>query len=174
MPASQASPSEIASEPVVRIGPAVAAWIIPGLGHILAGERTRGLLIMAAMGFLIFGGLLIGGIDVVDRKNDRLWFLAQAGCGPVVFGIDALRQNVSPAQSMDFSPGSADRSAFVNGDPATQTALRRAGLSHVNEAGTLYIALAGLMNVVVILDLLHHVPRTEPDRRRASAPGASQ
>ncbi len=43
------------------------------------------------------------------------------------------------------------------------------GLGHVNEMGTLYGALAGLMNLVAILDALHPSHRREEMRRRWNA-----
>jgi len=90
---------------------------------------------------LIAIGLLLGGVDVVDAKQDRLWFIAQAGNGPVAFVLDYLNQSLLKTSS-----------------PETQAKLT--SLGHLNAIGTLYIALAGLMNVVVILDAF-----AGPDRR---------
>jgi len=151
---------------------AVLAWLLPGLGHLYVGHRRRGVLILVATALLVAGGVLIGGPDVVDRRNDRLWFIAQAGCGPVVFVLDAFRERVSPAQSWDFSvrAGSDARQRYVDGDPELRRQLRRASIGHVNEIGTLYIALAGLMNLVVVLDFFnpHRVPSP---RERAAREG---
>ena len=48
------------------------------------------------------------------------------------------------------------------------------GLGRVNDMGTLFIALAGLMNLVVILDALHFAPKPQPQtetpRRRSTDP----
>ena len=124
---------------------AVLAWVWPGLGHISLGQRRRGGLIMFGVLFLFLGGVLIGGIDAVDRREDPLWFLAQAVCGPIAFATDLANQRLVS-------------------DP--QLRLRRKGLSHVNEIGTLFAALAGLMNLVVILDALHRPGgRRGTDRR---------
>ena len=38
-------------------------------------------------------------------------------------------------------------------------AVRRQGLSHVNEVGTLFIALGGLMNLVLILEAGFATPK---------------
>jgi hypothetical protein len=113
----------------------VLGWILPGLGHISIGQKRRGFLIMVGMIFLIVCGVLVGGIDSVDHKNDSLWFIAQVWCGPIVIGIDLLNQ------------------AFIAPLPiAEKTTL--IGLSHANEIGILFIAMAGLMNFVVLLDVL--------------------
>ena len=51
---------------------AVMAWLLPGLGHVIAGERARGLVIGATLLGLFVGGLLIGGIDVEAALNPLL------------------------------------------------------------------------------------------------------
>ncbi len=123
---------------------AVLAWLWPGLGHIMLGERRRGVMVMIGMLFLIIAGVLIGGVDVVDQRKDRLWFLAQAGCGPLVFGIDYAQSRLVRTEEQH---------------------IHRRAVGRVNEIGTLYIGLAGLMNLVVILDALHHPPPQAVERR---------
>jgi hypothetical protein len=124
---------------------AVLAWLWPGLGHIAIGQRRRGRLVMAGVLFLFIGGLLIGGLDAVDSREDRLWFLAQAMNGPIAFGANLLNQNViKTIQDQDLR-------------------LMTRGLARVNELGTLFIALAGLMNLVAVLDALHHRIAVEGD-----------
>jgi len=129
---------------------ALLAWVWPGLGHISLGQRRRGMLVMFGVLFLFLGGVLIGGVDAVDRRNDPLWFVAQALCGPIAFGADLANQRLLS-------------------DPKLR--LRRKSLSHINEFGTLYAALAGLMNLVVILDALHRpATRRNTDRRAQAEP----
>ena len=114
---------------------ALLAWVWPGLGHISSGEKRRGLLIMAGVLGLFLGGVLVGGVDSVDRREDHLWFLAQVCAGPIAITTDLVNQ------------------AYVKKMPPAR--LNKAtGLGRVNEMGTLFTALAGLMNVVVILDAL--------------------
>jgi hypothetical protein len=112
----------------------VLGWLLPGLGHMSIGQKRRGLLIMCGVLFLVCCGTLVGGIDAVDHSKDGLWFIAQVWCGPVVVGIDLLNQTLIVPLS------NADKATFV-------------GLSHANEIGTLFIAMAGLMNFVVLLDV---------------------
>ena len=114
----------------------VLGWLLPGLGHVSVGQKRRGFLIMGGALFLVFCGTLVGGIDAVDHNKDGLWFIAQVWCGPVVVGIDLLNQTfIAPLPI-------ADKVTLV-------------GLSHANEMGTLFIAMAGLMNFVVLLDVIH-------------------
>ena len=136
---------------------AVLAWLWPGLGHIPLGQRKRGFLVMFGVLFLFLGGILIGGLDVVDRRDDRLWFLAQVLCGPIAIVADVANQKLVKPMPGDW----VDR--YEEGDSDVTRRLRRKSLGHVNEMGTLYCALAGLMNLVVILDAL------QPQQRRRSA-----
>ena len=92
--------------------------------------------------FLFFSGLLIGGLDAVDRRNDGIWFLAQAFNGPIAFVADWLNQLLIQQRSED------DRLMMI-------------GLGHVNSIATLFIALGGLMNLAVILDAF--CPPIRPD-----------
>ena len=129
----------------------VAAWVFPGLGHFVRGEPRRGRLIMLGMLFLVLSGLLVGGVDSVDRKQDRLWFLAQSVCGPIVFAADAVNQR------------------YVQKLPEPER-FNSIALNKPNEMGTLFVALAGLMNLVVILDALFSPKRSEfIDRRDGRA-----
>ena len=128
-------------------GAAVLAWLWPGAGHIALGQKRRGIYIMIGVLFLFLGGLLIGGVDAVDRKEDRLWFVAQVFCGPIAIGADFANQQ--------FIKTGSDKDQLVT-----------KSLGRVNEIGTLYCALAGLMNLVVILDALQYRPKY-PSRRRA-------
>jgi len=147
----------------------VLAWFLPGLGHIAIGQRRRGMLVMSGAGVLILCGLLIGGVDCVDRRNDRLWFMAQALNGPVIFGIDLIRENVTISQKIDWAKDPIG-DKFTAGDEETRRALRRIGISHVNEIGTLFIALCGLMNLAVVLDAAFPIQRPAMERRRAEDP----
>ena len=126
---------------------AVLAWLWPGLGHVSLGERKRGFLIMFGVLFLFLSGILVGGIDCVDRISDRLWFLAQSVCGPIAFITDWINQS------------------YIKGLPIEQQHLT-VGLNKPNEMGTLFVALAGLMNLVVILDAMFYPPRPIAERRK--------
>ena len=110
--------------------------------------------------FLFGSGLLIGGIDSVDSQDDRLWFLAQALCGPIAMGVNLANQSIVKTLPSNW------QQRYEQGDQDVRARLRRKGLGHVNEMGTLYIALAGLMNLVAIHDALHPVHRRAKMRRR--------
>lgn len=120
--------------------PGLLAIIFPGAGHFFRGEPRRAFGIAAGVLGLFFGGLLIGGIDVVDSKEDRLWFVGQAMVGPVAIITDQIHQKALKVDGQLPEPGT------VANLPATRS------IGKVNEIGTLFATIAGMMNLIVILD----------------------
>ncbi len=155
----------------------ILALIFPGLGHAAQGQLHRGLLIGSGILGLFLGGIFVGGIDVVDRQEDRLWFMAQSLVGPLAFGVDYVHQNhfkvLEPGDPAKQRPPTA-RSAMPGEirdpqapfftlappkpapvDPATgklQPPPNIKSLAKVNELGTLFCAVAGMMNLIVAID----------------------
>jgi len=136
----------------LHVSAVVLGWLLPGLGHLSLGQKRRGFLIMFGILFLVLCGVLVGGIDAVDHQNDGLWFIAQVWCGPIVVVVDLLNQ------------------MFIVPLPISQRATL-VGLSHANEIGTLFIAMAGLMNFVVLLDALQAKRNQDLERRSAKQDG---
>ena len=137
---------------------AVCAWLIPGLGHGIIGERARGGLIFLGIAFLWLCGLFIGGVDSVDRTSDRLWFVAQAGSGPIAFAVNGLNEGFIKSGKM----GELIAAPATRGQKANKISTSM-GIARANEYGILFTALAGLMNMIAILDA---ATRTKNERRR--------
>jgi hypothetical protein len=134
---------------------AILGWCFPGLGHIAAGNVRRGVYAMLGVLTLFLGGILVGGVDCVDRQEDSLWFIGQAGCGPIAFAAsfanDALLKTGKAAPMIEMytgAPGGTSVSSFK-------------GLAHANEFGTLFVFLAGLLNVCVLLDAAVREPKSD-------------
>jgi len=105
---------------------------------------------------LFFGGMFIGGVDVIDRKEDSVWFYGQAMVGPIAFGVDWIHQNkfkvIDPTtkQRRSANPDEGrgeDGIAVKGGKPPNEKSLGK-----VNELGTLFATIAGMLNFIVILD----------------------
>ncbi len=135
---------------------ALAGWVLPGLGYWLLGQRARALTIGIAVVALFVGGVLLAGVRIVDapqlsgqvapsdravesrkpdvplgrRIMDKPWFLGQVLTGPL--GIIAAW-------------GSAKAAA----NPATASIVSHARIA---EIGTLYTAVAGMLNLLAIID----------------------
>ncbi|MAC18675.1 MAG: hypothetical protein CMJ23_03175 [Phycisphaerae bacterium] len=149
--------------------PFLLGLLLPGLGHASIGERGRGFRI--AIGFLVlwFGGLLIGGIDSVSlqtpayatqdaRPTRRLWFLPQAGAGPIAFVTAFLGDVARP-------DGEDDLITVTMPDRRPGKISDSTSMGHALDFGTLFCALAGLMNFAIALDAGRRNPN---DRRRSS------
>lgn len=60
---------------------AILAWLVPGLGHIYIGRRTRGIIIFVTIAVTFWTGVAFGGVMTVDYQNQRWWFTAQMCAG---------------------------------------------------------------------------------------------
>ncbi len=72
------------------VSPALAAgatWLVPGWGHVMAGQKDKGILLGAAVLIVFFGGLAFSGGHAVDRVLASAWFDGEVLCGVgVIFG----------------------------------------------------------------------------------------
>ncbi len=111
-------------------------WIVPGLGHIFIGDRVRGIICLAAIALTFWTGVAIGGVrGTVDPRERKLWFMAQL-CTGVNAGLAyVIRENIPSGQA------EADRAAIAPSWVAT-------------EIGVHYTGVAGLLNILVILDAM--------------------
>lgn len=147
-----------------------AAVFLPGLGHIVQGRTKRGVLAMVGVLGLFLYGLLIGGIDAVDSREDFIWYLGTAMVGPAAWGTDWVHQNrfkaIDPERGVlrSGNPGEVQdddaRGVRVWRD-ATPAELEAGagwthgkGLGRLNEIAMLSCALAGMLNFIVFLDAL--------------------
>lgn len=170
-PVAPAKPAEV-FDPVA----AFLAYLFPGAGHFYLGQRARAVCIAAGVLSLFMGGLLIGGIDVIDRKDNTIWFVGQALTGPIAFGMDAAHQSmkvVGPTKQLDGRvvdtlrdpyPGEV-RDPAGHAAPAPNSAPAPLGhaLGRMNELGTLFATIAGMLNLIVIIDAAFHT-RVSPLR----------
>lgn len=158
----------------VRYGPdrfdpiaMVLAFVFPGLGHWYLGEKKRAPLIAAGVLGLFVGGVFIGGIDAVDKKEDTIWFAGQALVGPLAFGVDYYHQNHLKVKARDTATGKEtvrsarpDETRKPDGWPATAQAGQlppsSKSLGRMNELGTLFATIAGMLNLLVIIDAAMH------------------
>jgi hypothetical protein len=124
---------------------ALVSWLIPGSGYLLLGQIARGLTIGITILVLFTLGLLIGGVHVVD---------------PPAFGhgrnlFNALLQK--PWYIGQFLSGAVGLiSGWVG---PTQPASH----SRVADIGTLYTAIAGMLNLMGIIDCSYRATILEGD-----------
>jgi hypothetical protein len=103
----------------------VFGWIFPGAGHAYAGQRGKAVL----FGVLITG-LLVAGFAMGRGTNllpNEWWFAPQLGAGGPAALLAPLSQYLAIRRPVDWA-------------------------SPVREIGTLYTAVAGLLNLLVMMD----------------------
>lgn len=127
-------------------------WALPGLGHWWLGEKRRAIYVAVGVLGLFAGGLLIGGLDAVDQKEDGPWFLAQALNGPVAFIADAANEALLKSGRIGELVPSPPPTPPPGQRPVEVRVSSLKGIGVVNDVGMLYIALGGLMNLVAMLD----------------------
>lgn len=134
---------------------ALAGWAVPGLGYILIGERWRGVVCGLTIVVLFVMGLVIGGVRVVDvpgydpvgkkrnitTSSGSQWVLTARPLGALMEKPWYLPQLLVGLPNVVASYASVQISDEV------QKARARLG-----EIGTLYAAVAGVMNLIVLID----------------------
>lgn len=174
---------------------AVAGWILPGLGHVILGQKKRGIVIGATILGLWLAGILVGGVSVIDRY-DRVepaddnypeapsrswWFWGQAMIAPSL-AVDYLREKLlhkhvdelghGPVQYGSRHPyrGNPRRTLVPQHSPTDVPPPYEPSFGKVAEQGTLYTALAGMLNLLAMIDVLYWDPRRRSSTAPASAP----
>jgi hypothetical protein len=111
---------------------ALAAWMVPGLGHWLLGERGRGLVFLVVICVTFWGGVAVGGVrSTVTPKENGAWIAAQLCAGPQALAAMYL--------------GKADQSRHGDRHKAPWPA---------SNIAVVYAGIAGLLNLLVIIDTL--------------------
>jgi len=144
----------------------VLAVVFPGLGHWSLGQRRRAPMICLGVLGLFVSGLLIGGVDCVDRRENPVWFAGQAIVGPLAWGVDWAHQNrfkvkdAANAMPRDAKPSEVrDADGLARPAKEGQRPPISKSLGKMNELGTLFAAVAGMLNLIVIVDAAFHSPR---------------
>jgi len=122
------------------------AWLFPGAGHFVMGKWAKGGFFLGLLGGLWLAGLWIVGFKSVDWDENPFYYVGQFGSGLTMLGSQVL----FPAKSFP-----------------------REGL-HLSwyDPGLLYICCAGLLNLVVMLNLIEvkASPAAKPEAPPAPAP----
>jgi len=142
--------SSLASSPSL-VG--LFSWLVPGSGYFLLGERVRAIIAGVTIFALFLAGIFVGGIRIMDppgwnsddpsqsitsalidspiaQLSDKPWYVGQILCGPVTVATSAVSIHLAESGV----PSSHSRSW---------------------EIGALYTAVAGMLNLLVIIDSAH-------------------
>ncbi len=115
------------------------SWLVPGLGQIYLGDRLRGLVCLVTITVTFWAGIAIGGVSgTVNPESRTLWFVAQLCSGGNTLGALALLRSIESPPDPNADPNEAPyRGPYLS-----------------SEVGVHYTGVAGLLNVLVILDAL--------------------
>lgn len=133
------------------------AWILPGLGHIYLGYRTRGLILMVTITATFWSGVAIGGVaGTVNPQQRKLWFVAQLCTGANTLAAASMTSRVMSALPRSKKP------PYL-------------GHWSAGDVGVHYTGVAGLLNLLVILDAVARADAPGPGRRnKRKTPQGSQ
>lgn len=135
----------------------IAGWLIPGLGHFIAGHRAIGCVFFAAITLAFGTGLAVGGIkNSVNPWSQKWLFVAEAGIAG--YTVPALLVNL---YAMPEIPARRVQQALA-GDTTSlsQEALteyqgkitRYISFYPSSDIAQIYLSIAGLMNVLAVVD----------------------
>ncbi len=114
------------------------SWILPGLGHLYLGHRARGLILLITICATFWTGIFIGGsAATVNPHSRKAWFIAQLGTGGNTLAAYAL----TASTLRRLTPAPAEDSPFL-------------GHWLSADVGVHYTGIAGLLNLLVILDAM--------------------
>lgn len=146
---------------------ALAGWVVPGAGYMLLGQIGRGLTIGITILLLFAAGLLIAGVRVIDVPGydasgqpvmvsdgmNQHWALWAAPLAEIRDKPWAVPQLLSGPVSIAAAAWSVYES---RPDAATPDQPRGAAAhGRVSEIGSLYLSVAGLLNLMAIIDSSH-------------------
>ncbi len=166
--------SQASADRMIQVG--LVAWLVPGAAHYLLGQRALGVVFFVAITLPFIGGLLLGGLKASINPYHNHWlFLAEMGAGGYTIAgyvvnrsvgdLRPVRTSTDPARSV-WPPGLAPTQAVaeqlreLERDPNRQ--LRTIGnltskymsAYPAQDVAQIYLATAGLLNVLVVLDAL--------------------
>jgi hypothetical protein len=150
---------------------ALASWLIPGSGYVLLGERVRGITIGVTVILLFVLGVLIAGVRVIevpgwDASGGKMYVRPTEERRPVRFFFDSVlfRRPISeiaakPWYVPQFFVGAPILAASAYSiSQSLEVAKPHARLA---EIGTLYTAVAGMLNVLAGIDATYRASEGE-------------
>jgi hypothetical protein len=157
------------------------SWILPGAGHWMLGHRGLAVVFFVAISLPFWVGLAIGGIKTSVNPWSNPWlFLAEMGTGGYT-SLSLIANNMIGG----LDPRALADPKYLN---KVSPELREKYVSYMSfypesEVAQIYLATAGLLNILVILDAIARAqtgglptfppePEREPPPSEAAVPGA--
>jgi predicted RNA-binding Zn-ribbon protein involved in translation (DUF1610 family) len=153
------------------------AWILPGLGHWYLGHRVRAITLMVVIALTFWTGVAIGGVkSTVDPNENRIWFLAQicAGGHTILATVWSKSMTSVVYECPHCGASLAGRPDYGAACPSCGKEIARVESAERTrlafwpqvDIAIVYTGIAGLLNLLVILDAIARA-EIEPLARRA-------
>lgn len=113
----------------------LAGWFVPGAGHLMLKKNRHAIIIFATIAATFGIGVYIGSIGVINPIGAKPWYVAQIMNTPAVAALGQMTKTSEYA---------------VYGRP--------------NEIGQIYTSIAGLLNLLCIVNAVYlaHLRGAEP------------
>ncbi len=177
----------------------VLAWVVPGLGHLLIGQKARGAIFLVTIHGLFGLGLLIGGIRVINPPDQAIWTYTQFLSGWPMILANRLEKNsrlelgdhTYPDGTTEYKGQlqllfESQRPAMIPGETEEQRLAREqartikfiqdhpsfANHPKIQDLGAVYCGIAGMLNLLVMFDVLLRITgsvREDPAAARKRA-----
>jgi TM2 domain-containing membrane protein YozV len=176
----------------------VLAWIVPGLGHFLLGQRIRGIVFAVAIHGLFALGMLIAGVRAINPPEQAIWTYTQFLTGWPMLVANRLEKQLYERlyTSRDTRESSIMDHEYLRGRPDIDSNdpenIRRrqehakafikdhplfSNHPKIQDIGAVYCGIAGMLNLLVMFDVLLRITgstREVPDKKRRKNPPAPQ
>ncbi|MFH1748580.1 MAG: DUF6677 family protein [Planctomycetota bacterium] len=134
------------------IGAGLLTWLLPGAGHFILGHRGLGIVFFLGISIPYALGLAVGGVkNCVNPWSNKWLFLAEMGAGGYTTLGFVVNQQVG-----DLDPRLLADPKYLNtvADEDRQHYLKYMSFYPESDVAQIYLATAGLLNILAILDAL--------------------
>jgi hypothetical protein len=142
----------------------ILAWLVPGLGHLMLRQWARGITFFLCIHLLFAGGLLIGGIRAINPPDQAIWTYTQFLSGWPMIVANKLEQNARGELKvlLDRYNRATPQPPVVETLQARQARTIKFIQDHplfanhpkVQDLGSVYCGIAGMLNLLVMFDVL--------------------
>ena len=117
-------------------------WLLPGAGHLFIGDRKRGLILLITIAATFWLGVGIGGVKNTVAPGERGWWFV----GQICAGGHALATMGWASVIPDPRKEGKDPAGVI-------------GYGRSEEVSAVYTSIAGMLNLLVLLDAMARADR---------------